>query len=204
MHEEFDPAQVIDPDSGQIYAWAYQPDGTPVPATGVVTPAGGRPPPGTPPFRRIGRDEARAIANAKRAWWHPKRGRPGCHDVEGADLVGATIRIGGEIVERYDQLPVYRCKVKDSKERGVLHESNLRCTVRFDGAIGAVGQLVDGHWKWRPAGPNDWPLVADTSAAVAVRYDWVDARAEAVAAREAAELEALNARLKSKPKKEGA
>lgn len=85
----------------QVQAIAHYPDGSPVCGIGIWRPDGGRPPDSTEPLIHYGRDERRAGLTAKKVFQHPKAGRPGCRDMEGEALVGATIRIGGEIVERY-------------------------------------------------------------------------------------------------------
>ena len=87
--------------SDQIKATAHYPDGSPVTGVGHWTPAGGKPAESATPLEYLGRTEDRATRSAKRAFWHPKRGKPGCHDLEGEALLGATIRIAGEVVERY-------------------------------------------------------------------------------------------------------
>lgn len=187
--------EIRDGIESQIVAIPHNPDGTPVRGPGTWKPNGGRPAPGGAIVKFYGRDERRALASAKRAWWHPKHGKANHRDLEGAELVGATIRIGGEVVQRYDRIPVFR----------VLGEyaDVARCILGPDGAIAKVSALRDGVWSaWHDRSQVNIPddLMPDKSAAVAVHYDWVDARAEAVAAREAAELASLNASL-APPKK---
>lgn len=87
--------------SDQIVAIAHYPDGEPVRGVGHFKPNGAKAAGGGDPLSFLGRSEERAIRSALRAFWNPRKGRPGMEDLEGPDLVGATIRIAGEVVARY-------------------------------------------------------------------------------------------------------